>query len=120
MALIYCNKCKQCGESKLKGSGWITLILILFYIIPGVIYMIWRRSGLGECKFCSSSDVIPASQKPVQLNQQKVTPIQSPFNNVPPPFENVPQVNCPDCRELIRFDARKCKHCGSFIESPQK
>ena len=21
-------------------------------------------------------------------------------------------VRCPDCRELVRADARKCKHCG--------
>ena len=21
-------------------------------------------------------------------------------------------VRCPDCRELVRMDARKCKHCG--------
>ncbi|MGN7836321.1 Pmp3 family protein [Acinetobacter sp. 22323] len=111
MAIIYCNKCKQCGESKLKGSGWITLILILFYIIPGLIYMVWRRSGLGECKFCGSSDVIPASQKPI--NQ-----IQTP-NISQPLFENVPHKNCPDCRELIRFDARKCKHCGSYITDAQ-
>ncbi len=110
MAIVYCNKCKQCGESKLKGSGWITFILILFYIIPGVIYMIWRRSGLGECKFCGSSDVIPVSQKPVKQIQQ---PTSQPL------FENVPNINCPDCRELIRFDAKKCKHCGSFINNQE-
>ena len=23
--------------------------------------------------------------------------------------------NCPDCRELIRSDAKKCKHCGSEV-----
>ncbi|RZG71685.1 Pmp3 family protein [Acinetobacter sp. WCHAc060025] len=113
MAIVYCNKCKQCGESKLKGSGWITFILILFYIIPGLIYMIWRRSGLGECKFCGSSDVIPVSQKPIENNQQKIAMNQ-------PLFENVPHINCPDCRELIRFDARKCKHCGSFIDQQNK
>lgn len=21
-------------------------------------------------------------------------------------------VRCPDCRELVRMDARRCKHCG--------
>lgn len=25
-------------------------------------------------------------------------------------------VRCPDCRELIRRDARKCKHCGSALQ----
>lgn len=24
-------------------------------------------------------------------------------------------VRCPDCRELVRRDARKCKHCGSGL-----
>jgi RNA polymerase subunit RPABC4/transcription elongation factor Spt4 len=24
--------------------------------------------------------------------------------------------NCPECKELIRKDARKCKHCGSVVE----
>lgn len=23
---------------------------------------------------------------------------------------------CPECRELIRRDARKCKHCGSAVQ----
>jgi hypothetical protein len=28
-------------------------------------------------------------------------------------------VRCPDCRELVRADARKCKHCGTALV-PQK
>ena len=24
-------------------------------------------------------------------------------------------VRCPDCRELVRFDATKCKHCGAAL-----
>lgn len=24
-------------------------------------------------------------------------------------------VRCPDCRELVRVDARKCKHCGTAL-----
>jgi hypothetical protein len=27
----------------------------------------------------------------------------------------VHEVNCPYCRELIRSDALKCKHCGSLL-----
>jgi hypothetical protein len=23
--------------------------------------------------------------------------------------------HCPECRELVRLDARRCKHCGSVI-----
>lgn len=25
-------------------------------------------------------------------------------------------VRCPDCRELVRFDASKCKHCGTALK----
>ena len=117
MARVYCNNCKQCSDSKLKGSGWITFILILFYIVPGLIYMVWRRSGLGICSFCGSSNLLPESNKPKQQVQQLPNPFPNNYiSNNQQPFENVRQVNCPDCRELIRFDARKCKHCGSFIE----
>ena len=28
---------------------------------------------------------------------------------------HVLQVNCPECRELIRVDAKKCKHCGVTV-----
>lgn len=26
---------------------------------------------------------------------------------------------CPECRELVRHDARKCKHCGSSLTAEQ-
>ena len=25
------------------------------------------------------------------------------------------QVRCPECMELVRYDARKCKHCGATL-----
>lgn len=31
---------------------------------------------------------------------------------------NKTHVRCPDCREVVRMDARKCKHCGSTL-APQ-
>jgi tRNA(Ile2) C34 agmatinyltransferase TiaS len=27
------------------------------------------------------------------------------------------QIRCPECRELVRSDARKCKHCGTSLVS---
>lgn len=33
-------------------------------------------------------------------------------------LERALQVQCPDCRELVRWDARKCKHCGAEL-TPQ-
>ena len=58
--------CKQCGtlndkenEGSLPGNGWIELVLWLCYIIPGLIYSIWRRSKKNmACSACSSKELI--------------------------------------------------------------
>lgn len=56
--------CKVCGtvqheKAALPGSGWIELVLWLCYIIPGVIYSIWRRSKRQvACVSCRSREVL--------------------------------------------------------------
>lgn len=30
-------------------------------------------------------------------------------------YSHLTHVRCPDCRELVRKDARKCKHCGTTL-----
>lgn len=30
------------------------------------------------------------------------------------------QIRCPECRELVRHDARKCKHCGATLTPPEE
>jgi hypothetical protein len=43
-------------------------------------------------------------------------------NSTPAPAVDAPRpethVRCPECRELVRRDARKCKHCGTGL-TPQ-
>lgn len=112
---VHCLKCKSTTTSKPQGSGWMTLVLLLFYIAPGIIYEFWRHTGLGKCAHCGSNDLIPAEE--MKTTQRSSLP--DPFPPSPPFTENVRQVNCPDCREYIRFDARKCKHCGSYINNDQ-
>lgn len=57
--------CTHCGtvhhgERVLPGSGWIELILWLCYIVPGLIYSIWRRSKKRPtCAQCGSRDLVP-------------------------------------------------------------
>lgn len=31
--------------ARMKGNGWIEAVLYLFYLVPGISYSIWRRSG---------------------------------------------------------------------------
>lgn len=108
--IVECKSCNNIGQSKLKGSTLISFVLFWFFaMIPGIIYMIWRRGGIGVCKTCSSEAVVPYNGRRSKLVQENTFQPK-------PVLAEVQQKNCPDCRELIRFDARKCKHCGSMVE----
>lgn len=91
VAQYYCPSCNAYFLNKgIKGNGWIELILYLLYIIPGIIYSIWRRSGAGVCAKCKSASLISAAAGT--------------------------HIKCPDCKELVLKDARKCKHCGCTLD----
>jgi hypothetical protein len=59
---LICSACGHVGSSKtaIKGSGWIELILLLCFIIPGIIYSVWRSSSRHKtCPSCGSTNLIP-------------------------------------------------------------
>ncbi len=58
---VNCNNCGHIGWAKKRGNFLITLILAIFFFIPAIIYEIWRRTGLGVCENCGSSQVKPSS-----------------------------------------------------------
>lgn len=57
--------CSNCGnvskpEIAIKGSTLIELILWLCFIIPGIIYSVWRSSSRYQvCSKCDSTNLIP-------------------------------------------------------------
>jgi len=57
--------CTQCGyvgqsDSKNKGSFAVEIILWCFFLFPGLIYSIWRRSALEPiCSKCGNKSLIP-------------------------------------------------------------
>ena len=57
-----CTICGYTGspKKKNKGSGWIEIILWFFFLIPGIIYSIWRRSDKPNiCLKCGNKSMIP-------------------------------------------------------------
>jgi hypothetical protein len=55
--------CKDCGhigfsngQGGLRGNFLVSSILWIF-VIPGLIYSIWRRTGKGYCAKCGSTSL---------------------------------------------------------------
>lgn len=101
-------KCNSCGhktsEPKMKGNGWIEIILWLCYILPGLIYSIWRRSGIKNiCHKCGKDTLIPVAQ--TNPEDEEVVVQQSVRD----------EIECPWCAETILAKAKLCKHCGKDV-----
>jgi hypothetical protein len=58
---ISCNNCGHTGWSENRGNFLITIVLAIFFVVPAIIYEIWRRTGLGVCESCGSDLVVPSN-----------------------------------------------------------
>lgn len=84
-AKVYCSNCKSVTTPKPSGSVIITLILILFYIIPGIIYEIWRGKNK-RCGRCGSPSIMPlhspAAQQAIQRQKAPVQQDRQDYENI--------------------------------------
>lgn len=98
----FCNSCKNTTSNPIrKGNGWIEFVLYLCYLIPGIIYSIWRRSGPPNvCPICKTAGVVPEwAAKPPAAGK----------------VEAREERECPHCAERILVKAKVCKHCGKAV-----
>lgn len=61
---MVCTLCGFIGQqkSKVKGSIFIEIILWFFFLIPGLIYSIWRLMSKEKvCPKCGHATMIPTS-----------------------------------------------------------
>jgi hypothetical protein len=59
---LVCTQCGYVGKPKraIKGNGFIEIILWLCFLIPGLIYSIWRSSSRYKvCPKCGNTSLIP-------------------------------------------------------------
>lgn len=63
MKNMVCKACGQVGPAlkKTPGSFLLELVLWLAFLLPGLLYSIWRHAARHEgCSACGSKDLIPS------------------------------------------------------------
>lgn len=73
-----------------SGIGWFFLAMIISPLIAGLLLMLFGT---------------PASALAKTATPTAGAEVATPETHV----------RCPECRELVRKDARKCKHCGTAL-----
>lgn len=59
---VVCEICSTVGypKTQVKGNLLIELVLWVCFLIPGIIYSIWRHASTKQvCKSCGSPSIIP-------------------------------------------------------------
>ena len=75
------------GKRGRMGFGWFVLAVVFSPLLMGLLVLV-----LPDLKAKAAAAAAAAEAPNAQTH-----------------------VRCPDCRELVRIDARKCKHCGSAL-----
>ena len=83
--------------------GWF-----VFSIIAGIIAGTKNRNGFGY--FLLSLALSPLVGLILAIALPGLAAAGTPAGPTP-----ATHIKCPDCRELVLKDARKCKHCGSQL-----
>lgn len=91
----------------------IVLVWLVFAVIVAVAASGRGRSGFGW--FLLSAVISPLLSFILLMVLPKVGAARRPKDESGEVITPETHVRCPDCRELVRHDARKCKHCGTAL-----
>lgn len=83
-----------------------------FAVAVGVLAAKWGRSGFGWFLLACFISPLLAGIFLLIGGDAKGAVLRDEIGNQITPDTHV---HCPDCRELVRRDARKCKHCGTAL-----
>lgn len=72
----HCMTCGSDGPTKqlTRGSIWIEIVLWLAFIVPGLIYSVWRMTTRKQvCGTCTSETVIPLDSPSAIAHRKSLT-----------------------------------------------
>lgn len=84
-----CAACGTVGKAKTvtRGSLLIEIMLWLFFLVPGLIYTVWRLTTRGSaCASCGSSELVPVTSprgRELMARYNPTTPVDSPGDDLP-------------------------------------
>ncbi|MDB4912406.1 MAG: hypothetical protein JWM95_50 [Gemmatimonadetes bacterium] len=100
--------CSQCGFAgkpimKSKQNGCFALILLLCFVIPGILYILFTSKTYPVCPKCNTwNTMIPIDAPRAQALRHTEESVRH-------------ERPCPYCAEPILVQARVCKHCGREV-----
>ena len=90
--------------------AWLA-VWLFFSVLVGILAHNRGRVGFGWFVLSLLFSPLLMALLVLVLRNRAKPPAATPANAAP----DGPETRCPECRELIRADARKCKHCGSAL-----
>ena len=90
-ACTICKTISADSESIVPGSTTTEVLLWLIFLLPGVVYSIWRANGRKNvCPTCKSAAIVPLSS-PMGQEIQRAFPVPEPPTSEPLVYgENTP------------------------------
>lgn len=120
MAQMICTACGTIGYPKkvTKGSFAIELVLWLAFILPGLIYSLWRlTTRYKACPQCRSPYIVPLnSPRGRKLAAEAKAPAAAAIDE----SAAEPVKSCPQCAETVKAAAKICRYCRYEFPEPQQ
>lgn len=107
-SLSVCIRCGHIGSPKAqtKTNGCLAAALFLFFVIPGIIYLVWAETSKSKhCRNCDAVDTLVPLTSPNAIALLGGTASQQ-----------APRKRCRSCGGLYDAGASRCG-CGAAIHS---
>src|SRR5579864_4015167 len=116
---IICLQCGSVSERAVKtmqGSFLLECLLWLLFILPGVIYSVWRLTTKAKaCPVCFSREIVPLDSPMGQKLQRELATVAPEAQDSTTELHAASEAprGCPNCGHQLSAGSTFCGHCGT-------